>query len=94
MTKTTLSISLSVLAAIGMTVNANASPVTVSDQANGVLASPLTQTASQDPLVQQAVQWIRSKGTSSQAKLVPTALGSHKDINHSLILGYPETVPM
>ena len=94
MNKHTLSISLSIAAAIGFALSAQASPASVGDQANGMLGSPAVQTSSQDPLVRQAVKWIRSNDVQTEHYAPKSSKVTHRDLDHTMILGYPESVPM
>jgi hypothetical protein len=96
MTKS-LPITLSLVAVIAFGMAAQAAPsIEAPDQASGLLATPAVQTAAQDPAVQKAVEWIRTKNERSVGQTVtkPSHLRAHRDLDHVLILGYPDTVPM
>jgi hypothetical protein len=94
MNKHTLSLSLSLLAAFGIALSAQASPASVGDQANGMLGSPAIENSSQDPLVRQAVKWIHSNAVRTEHFVPINGAVSHKNVDKTLILGYPEAVPM
>jgi hypothetical protein len=97
MTKS-LPITLSLIAVVAFGLGAQAAPsVEAPEQANGMLATPTIQpAAAQDPAVQKAVEWIvRTKSErTAQTIAKPAGLRAHRDLNHVLILGYPDTILM
>jgi hypothetical protein len=95
MTKS-LPITLSLIAVVAFGIGAQAAPsIEAPEQASGVLATPTVQPAAQDPAVQKAIEWIRTKNErSAQTVAKPTGLRAHRDVNHVLILGYPDTILM
>lgn len=77
---------------------AYAAPVDL-DQSAGLLGSPVAQVPMQDPAVKKAIEWIQSKQLKHeqiQKKDPQSTLGDrpHNNVEHRLILGGPEVVPM
>ena len=96
MTKQALFVSLAIVAAAGLASGAQAAPSDSADQTTGILTSPVVQPVNQDPAVEQAIKWIRSKRAHTEhvVNTAPKGGTAHKDIDKALILGYPDSMPM
>lgn len=85
--------------ASSLCVAANAMPVVAIDQCAGLLGSPIAQLPIQDPLIQEAIDVIKSKQLQPvepklPTKPEPTVSHSHKKLDGVLILGGAESIPM
>jgi hypothetical protein len=87
---------LALATAAGLASGAQASPSDSADQTTGLLTSPVVQPTNQDPAVQKAVKWILSRRAHAEhvVNVAPKGRTAHKDIDHTLILGYPDAMPM
>lgn len=98
MNKQILSIITPLAIAAGLsTASVYAAPVNLADQSAGLLGSPLAQLPLQDPVVQQAVDWIQiqnSKPTEHKLKSKPDTTIVRSRFEHRYIMGGPEIVPM
>ena len=96
MTKQAVTFLLALATTAGMAAGAQSLPSDAADQSAGLLISPVVQPTNEDPAVQKAVKWILMKRSHTEhvVNTTPKARTAHKDIDHSLILGYPETMPM
>jgi hypothetical protein len=92
-------ISIAALACIcSMSAPAQAAPAGIGDQASGILGSPVSQLPTEDPVIEKAIQWLRTNQQHNQnryADVRSTAeVTSRYDCNHFLIMGGSETLPM
>jgi hypothetical protein len=74
---------------------ASAAPIEVS-MAEGLLASPVAQAPSQDPVIQKAIEWIQSKQQKPEIQKAnpQNTIGDKPANQRRLILGGPEIIPM
>jgi hypothetical protein len=89
---------LAILSVAVLSISVQAAPLTMSDQTAGLLGSPVAQVPAQDPIVQQAINWIQSRSKQHDIKINSGETLSrrhrHHDLNQVKILGGPEIVPM
>lgn len=78
---------------------ASAMPVVAIDQCVGLLGSPVAQTPNQDPLVEQAIDVLKSKDwlhniDRTKPTTPETTISKRKNLDGVLILGGAESIPM
>lgn len=98
MNKQTLPIisALAILAGLSVA-SVYAAPVNIADQSAGLLGSPIAQLPLQDPVVQQAVDWIQiqnAKPEEHKLKSKPETTIVRSRFEHRYIMGGPEIIPM
>ncbi|HEY9793752.1 MAG TPA: hypothetical protein V6D22_25375 [Candidatus Obscuribacterales bacterium] len=96
MNKQALFVTLAFIATAGLAAGAQTAPADSADQSAGLLTSPVVEPTNEDPAVQKAVKWILMKRgqTNHLVNVAPKSRTAHKEIDKTLILGYPDTMPM